>query len=308
MAFELTNQLHAAPGHLVTICIHASDIATGGESIKQVLTMEDAIDAILSEYSFKDKFEDFNLSLEVNPAFTSFNLVPLPIPSFPAPPSEPHFTTPAPQTASASSSSRFAALKTDGKVEQAKASSIPANTKKNTGWAINVWREWSAHRRQVTSSITEWLVHLFIARPQELNYWFSKFVLEARKENGEPYPPDTLYSICAGLLRYAWERRPEINIFKDHQYAGFQKTLDGEMKRLRSLGLGVKKRQADPITIQKENDLWEKGILGEHDPQTLLDTLLFLCGIHFALWSGQEHRNLQLSQFEIQSDQEVLSV
>ena len=70
------------------------------------------------------------------------------------------------------------------------------------------------------------------------------------------------------------------------------------------LGPGCQKRQAEPITVEKKNILWEKGVLGEHDPQTLLDTLLFLCGIHFALRSGQEHRNLQLSQFEIQSDKE----
>lgn len=89
------------------------------------------------------------------------------------------------------------------------------------------------------SSYTEWLVHLFIAQPQELNYWLSKFVLEACKSSGEPYPPDTLYNICAGLLRYIRERRPEVNIFKDSTYAGFQRTLDGEMKRLRASGLGV---------------------------------------------------------------------
>jgi hypothetical protein len=135
----------------------------------------------------------------------------------------------------------------------------------------------------VSSSVTEWPVHLFIAQPQELNYWLSKLALEAIKEKGEPYPPDRLYIICAGLLRYIRERRPDINIFKDHQYAGFQKTLDGEMKRLCSSGLGVKKRQAEPITVQEENDLWEKGVLGADNLQTLLDTLLFLCGIHFAL-------------------------
>ena len=56
------------------------------------------------------------------------------------------------------------------------------------------------------------------------------------------YRTDTLYIICAGMLRYVRERRPEINIFKDHQYTGFQKTLDGKMKRLRSSGLGVTKR------------------------------------------------------------------
>ena len=55
------------------------------------------------------------------------------------------------------------------------------------------------------------------------------------------------------------------------------------MERLRLSGLGIKKRQGEPITIAEENILWEKGVLGEHDPQTLLDTVLFLCGIHFAL-------------------------
>ena len=110
MATESTNQLHAASGHMVTIIRlrYASDIVTGArqEEMKLALTMEDAVDAIL--YSF----EDFDLSLEVNPAFTSFDdLDPVPVPSLPAPPFEPHLTTPAPQTASASSSSRFAALR-----------------------------------------------------------------------------------------------------------------------------------------------------------------------------------------------------
>ena len=66
------------------------------------------------------------------------------------------------------------------------------------------------------------------------------------------------------------------------------------------MDLGVKKRQAEPISIQEENVLWKKGCLGEQDPHTLLDTVLFLCGIHFALRSGEEHRSLHLSQFEIQ--------
>ena len=35
------------------------------------------------------------------------------------------------------------------------------------------------------------------------------------------------------------------------------------------------------------------------NPQQLLDTVLFLCGVHFALRSGEEHRSLQLSQLEL---------
>ena len=154
---------------------------------------------------------------------------------------------------------------------------------------MNIWKEWSQHRRQTCSSITEWPVHLFIAQPQELDHWLSKFVLETRKTNGEPYPPDTIYGICSGLLRYIRERRSEINIFKDAQFAGFRRTLDAEMKRLRSAGLGVRKKQAEPISIQEEDLLWEKGCLGDSDPHTLLDTMLFLCGIHLHVLKAWAH-------------------
>ena len=71
------------------------------------------------------------------------------------------------------------------------------------------------------------------------------------------------------------------------------------MKQLRSLGLGVKKKQAEAISTEEKNLLWERGLLGEDKPQALLDTIFFLCGIHFALHGGEEHRSFQLPQFEL---------
>ena len=142
-------------------------------------------------------------------------------------------------------------------------------------------------------------MHLYIANNQQLDYWLSKFVLETRRSDGEHYPPNTLYSICCGLLRYLREHRPEVNFFQDTSFAGFRKTLDGEMKRLHSHGLGVAMKQAEPLTVDEENQLWEQGLLGDRTPQTLLDTMLFLCGMSFALRSGQEHRSLQVTQFQL---------
>lgn len=106
-------------------------------------------------------------------------------------------------------------------------------------------------------------------------------------------------SICCGLLRYVRGHRPEVNIFKDSFFAGFRKTLDGEMKRLRSIGLGVTSKQAEPLTVEEENQLWEQGLLGDHSPQTLLEAIFFLCGMNFALRSGQEHRSLQVTQLKL---------
>ena len=71
------------------------------------------------------------------------------------------------------------------------------------------------------------------------------------------------------------------------------------MKRLRSTGLGVCERQAEPITTTEENHPWECKLLGSHSYRCLLDTMLFYCGLYFALRSEKEHRVLVLSQIQL---------
>ena len=88
--------------------------------------------------------------------------------------------------------------------------------------------------------------------------------------------------------------KPELNLLKDPQFSRFQRTLDAEMKRLRSTGLGVKKRKAEPISVSNTKNL--KKLLGDHLAQVLPDTMVFYCGMYFALRSGLEHQNLLQSQ------------
>jgi hypothetical protein len=65
------------------------------------------------------------------------------------------------------------------------------------------------------------------------------------------------------------------------------------MKESASQGLGNSKKQAEIITLEEEEQLWSEGILGHSEPQQLLDTIVYLLCIHFALPGGREHRRLR---------------
>lgn len=67
--------------------------------------------------------------------------------------------------------------------------------------------------------------------------------------------------------------------------------LDSEMKRLQGKGLGSSCKQAEPLTEQEI--LWQKGYLGDHSPQDLVTTMIFMCRLYFALQSGAEHCNVR---------------
>ena len=44
--------------------------------------------------------------------------------------------------------------------------------------------------------------------------------------------------------------------------------------------------------------LWERGVIGIHSPNALLNAVLFYCGLCFCLRGGEEHRELKFTQFE----------
>ncbi len=78
-------------------------------------------------------------------------------------------------------------------------------------------------------------------------YWLGKFVLEIRKQTGTEYPPKTLYAIVCCFKRYFERNEVCVNPLSplDPRFGNFQSTL---VKRLHGTGLGVSKKQAEPIS------------------------------------------------------------
>ena len=64
-------------------------------------------------------------------------------------------------------------------------------------------------------------------------------------------------------------------------------------------------KQAQEISVDEEEKLWDTGVLGSSTPRQLMRTMFYLNGVHFALRGGQEHRQLRAgprSQFSIGKD------
>ena len=76
------------------------------------------------------------------------------------------------------------------------------------------------------------------------------------------------------------------------------------MQQLRGQGVGAKLKIVESLTNDNEDVLWQKGALGDHTPQCLLETLIFYIGLDLALRSGDEHRRLRFHPCQIEAKQD----
>ena len=97
----------------------------------------------------------------------------------------------------------------------------------------------------------------------EISHWMTRFILEVRKRDGNVYPPNSLHYIVSVLMRYLRLSGKTIDIFQDPAFSDFRASLDAEMKRLQSQGIGSSKKQVEVITQEEEDMLWQKGLLGD---------------------------------------------
>ena len=76
-----------------------------------------------------------------------------------------------------------------------------------------------------------------------------------------------MYQICCGLSRALKSaNRVDIDIFNSPKFIRFRDTLDACMKNLKATGQFTV-QQAETITEEIEDLLWNKGLLGDSTPQ-----------------------------------------
>ena len=120
------------------------------------------------------------------------------------------------------------------------------------------------------------------------------FILEVRNANGDDYTRDTLYDMIVMIQSFFKENGRPLKFFEDDDFFHVKNTLDNRMKDLSKQGKIAPREKAKPISCSEEQILWEKGVLGDDSPKKLVDTLMYLLGVHFALRAADEHKSLKI--------------
>ena len=110
------------------------------------------------------------------------------------------------------------------------------------------------------------------------------------------YPAETLYEIIVCLQLWLHMRGKSFKFLDDPEFSQIRNCLDNHIKELSRDGVVQPRNQADVITVEQENDMWNHGILGLSNPKQLVETLLYLFGVHFAMRAGIEHHSLRVGE------------
>ena len=179
---------------------------------------------------------------------------------------------------------------------------VPKNTSKSTSWALRVFRTW---REQRNEHEDDKCPETLLEEPQVelLNFWLSRFVMEARREDGKPYPPSSINNILSGLYRFSKTCVPKGMVCpnfmnrKDPLFRDLTGAIQVRYRELRESGVGAMVRHAPVVTVEEEDRLWQSKVIGDHSPLALLSAIFFYVGKTFCIRGGDEQRLLKRSQF-----------
>ena len=168
------------------------------------------------------------------------------------------------------------------------------NTTKKTQSDLNVFYRWAktVNETRTLENISE----------QELEKLLAHFVLNARKQNGDEYEPDTLTSMLRSFDRLLREKGKHYSILTDRQFAKAREALSCKRKQLRRAGKGQKPNKALGLSETQIQKLWDEKQLGCHTPQSLLRTVWFNNTMFFGWRARDEHHRVKYGDIKIKCE------
>ena len=140
---------------------------------------------------------------------------------------------------------RFSTPQSDEEMMEIYKGKRSVNMQRSTAWAVKAFREWisECNSKYAEDQVPEdFLDQNFAERSTPLNHWLSRFIVEARRQDGENRPPATLHSLLVGILRYMREQNldtpdtPDFLSKKDWRFKGLCGAMEWNFAK-RVLGL-----------------------------------------------------------------------
>ena len=174
---------------------------------------------------------------------------------------------------------------------------LKKNTEAKCNWAIAAYIDWQNDRLK-TNNYNYSVYMADITNLDQLDKACFKdalcmFIPEVTKRDGDLYPGPTLYQIIVAIQKHLNVNRIKWELVTGHYFLDVRTVLDNVMKERTALNLGVNKKQANLITYEMEQDLWNRNFLGEDSPEKLRLTVYFLVGLRLMFRSVQDHYNLR---------------
>ena len=167
-------------------------------------------------------------------------------------------------------------------------------------WAVKAYRDWrnikvdneECEREILFSDLDE----VETLNKDDFEMAMCRFIVEVKKsKEDQDYPGRTLYQLAVAIQNYLKQHNVNWKLVHSNglEFRKFNRVLDKVMQERASMSIGTVKKQAQVISLDFENTLWNTNVLGEDSADKLRSTVLYILGVNCALRAGDEHYALR---------------
>ena len=202
----------------------------------------------------------------------------------------------------------FKQPQSEDKISELSFKNFACESKRKIRWAVNLYNVWHSNRMKEQFVLHQIVrADMSLGQPfdqAELSFALSQFITGVKKVDNTEYPPNTIRELIIMIQMHLHQNGIYWKLLDGESFHGLRNVLDNLMKQRTAMGLGVR-QSSNVITKEHENQMFSCGALGEHNPETLLRTVIYMMGLHLALRGGVEHYRLRRPGFNCQITTEI---